>query len=112
NNVLVAELRRMSEVLYVIVILARTLNIHVTRIPVALLRRPLRTPMRPNAEFSIAKPVGTPILFQRFPIAFENRFRLIVETSRRGRGYRFQRGSSCDLHTSAPVSAARLPRAP
>jgi hypothetical protein len=46
-------------------------DVHVTSVPIAVLRLALRTPMRPNAELRVAKPVGTPVLLERFPRRLE-----------------------------------------
>src|SRR3569833_1217057 len=48
------------------------LDIHLARIPVAIFRHALRRPMRPDAEFGVAEPVGRVILrLQRLPIRLE-----------------------------------------
>ena len=59
------------------------LHIHVTRIPVALLRLALRTPVRPDAELGVTKPVRRLILLERIPrrlkFSRRNRFRRRVD---------------------------------
>lgn len=67
NHVLKPEILRITIFFHVHVILPMTRIVHVTRIPIARLRFALRPPMRPNAEFGIAKPIRTLIRCQRFP---------------------------------------------
>ena len=49
----------------VIIVIRRTLLIHLARIPVAFHRHGLRPPVRPDAELRIAKPLGAFIVGQR-----------------------------------------------
>ena len=53
-------------------VLRIALDVHVPRIPVALLGNTLRRPMRPDAELRVAEPIGTLIVgLERFPSRFE-----------------------------------------
>src|ERR1039458_5288131 len=56
-DVLVSELRGMTVGLYMELVLTRSLDVHVSRVPVTLLRHTLRTPVRPDTEFRVAIPV-------------------------------------------------------
>src|SRR5579884_2116986 len=69
DDVFVAHERRMPVMCDVKVVLPRPLDVHIARIPVALPRRALRTPMGPDAEFRIAEPFGAVILLQGLPRA-------------------------------------------
>ena len=51
----------------VILVLLRALDVHLARIPIALLRYALRRPMRPDTKLGVAKPVWRLELFQRVP---------------------------------------------
>jgi hypothetical protein len=63
-DILVPELRRVAVMLHMILILRHALDIHVSRIPIALLRNTLRAPMSPDAELGIPKPLRATIGFQ------------------------------------------------
>src|ERR1039457_7113923 len=66
-DVFIFELRRVTVLLDVILILTRTLYIHVPRIPIALFRYTLRAPMRPYSKLRIPKPLRATIGFERLP---------------------------------------------
>src|ERR1035438_10335292 len=66
-NILVSKMRWVPVLLDVIVILARALYVHISRVPVALLGHTLRAPMRPYPELCIAKPIRAVIGLQRLP---------------------------------------------
>src|SRR5665213_391165 len=66
-NIFVSELRRMAILLYVKLILTRSLNVHIPRVPVALFGDTLRAPMRPDPELRIPKPIRATIGLQRLP---------------------------------------------
>jgi hypothetical protein len=68
NDILVAKLGWMSEMLEVKFVLARALYVHIAGVPITLPRSRLRPPVRPNAEFHIVKPIGALILAQRIPV--------------------------------------------
>src|ERR1017187_1906628 len=67
-DVFVAELRRMAVRLDMVIVLSASLYVHAAGVPIPLLGNALRTPMRPDSEFRVAKPVGATVRFQRFPI--------------------------------------------
>ena len=71
DDVFEAELRRRAPVRDLIHILRMALDIHVPRIPIAILRLALWTPVRPDAELRIPKPVGRLILLERVPRRLE-----------------------------------------
>ena len=58
-DVLISKLGRMPVMPQVILILVRSLNVHVSGIPVAEHRNRLRSPVTPDTELYIPKPVGT-----------------------------------------------------
>ena len=67
-----AELRRMAVVLEVVFIVLRALEVHLARIPVALLGHALGGPVGPDAELRVAEPVGRLVVrLQRFPGGLE-----------------------------------------
>src|ERR1017187_9528587 len=70
-DVFVSELRRMPISLHMRLILARSLNVHISRVPVALLRHALRTPVRPYTEFCIAIPIWALVGLERFPVGLK-----------------------------------------
>src|SRR5882762_695900 len=49
-------------------IVGMSLDVHVSRVPIALFGETLRAPVRPYAELRIPKPFGRAILFQRLPL--------------------------------------------
>ena len=67
-QILVAEVRGVSVMRILELVVGRTLHIHVARIPVAIFRNALRAPMRPDAELGVAIPLGRVVLQQRIPI--------------------------------------------
>src|SRR5271157_809734 len=67
TDILISELRGVAIVLDVILILTQTLDVHVPRVPVALLGDTLRAPVRPDAELCVPKPIRTAIRFQGLP---------------------------------------------
>ena len=71
DDVLVAELRRMAVVLQVILVMLVARLVHAPRVPVAVHRHRLRSPVRPDAELGIAEPVGTLVLLQRIHVRLE-----------------------------------------
>src|ERR1039457_6324183 len=77
-NIFVSELRRVPVLLNVIVILTRALNVHIPRVPVALLGDTLWAPMRPDAEFRISKPVRAVIGLERLPKRQEQSLRYLA----------------------------------
>ena len=58
KDVLETELGRMTVVLYMVLVLTTTLDIHATSHPVARTFDTLRTPVGPDAELGIAEPFG------------------------------------------------------
>jgi hypothetical protein len=67
TDVFVSELRWMAEILNVVLVLTLSLNIHVACVPIALFGHGLRTPVRPDSELRVAKPIGATVLLQRLP---------------------------------------------
>jgi hypothetical protein len=65
-KVLKADLGRVAVMLHVVVVLAAALDAHVAGVPVTVLHRGLRAPMRPDAEFGVSKPLGNLVLLKRF----------------------------------------------
>src|ERR1039458_4439597 len=63
--VLVSELRWMPVFFDVILVLRRTLDVHIPRVPVALFWDTLGTPMCPDPELGIPKPIRALIGLQR-----------------------------------------------
>ena len=57
-----AELRGVPIMFDMIVVLAPSLDVHVPRIPIALLRHALRRPVRPDSELGIPEPLGRLII--------------------------------------------------
>jgi len=56
----------------VMFILLMALDIHLARIPVALLGYALRAPVRPDAELGVAKPLrALVVLGERLPVGLE-----------------------------------------
>src|SRR5229473_798269 len=49
-------------------IVGMSLDVHVSRVPIALFGETLRAPVRPYAELRFPKPFGRAILFQRLPL--------------------------------------------
>ena len=71
-DILEPELRRMAVFGDVKLVDRMRLNIHVLRIPVALLRHALRPPMRPHAELGIPEPVGRGlVILERFKVGLK-----------------------------------------
>jgi len=70
-KVLIAELRWMSVMLQMVAILPLVIDIHVARIPIAVLGDALRTPVIPDAELGILVPFGALVLTKRLPCALE-----------------------------------------
>src|ERR1035438_3544090 len=66
-EVLVAKARWMTIMLQVILILPLPLDVHVARIPVAILRHALRAPMRPDAELRVLIPLRRVVLHHGVP---------------------------------------------
>src|SRR4051812_35012934 len=66
NDVLVAELGRMSIMLEMMGVKRVTGDVHPTGIPIASARDRLRSPMRPDAKLGISKPRRRLVGFQRF----------------------------------------------
>src|ERR1700693_3625842 len=66
-DVFVSKLRWMAVVLHVILVLRLPLNVHVSRIPIALFGHALRTPMRPDSKLRITKPIWAAVGLQRLP---------------------------------------------
>ena len=82
------EFRGMAVSADVIIILSMALDIHLARIPIALLRNALRRPMRPHPKLRVAKPFRTMIIAgQRFP------------SRRKGAGDRFARSRAAQRGT-------------
>src|SRR5579862_2230247 len=50
----------------VIEVLVGALHVHFAGVPVAISNGGLRAPVRPDAEFCVAKPVGYPVGLERF----------------------------------------------
>src|ERR1035438_3204577 len=48
-------------------VVSRSLHVHVARVPIALFRYALGTPVRPDSEFCVTKPLRAPVCFQRLP---------------------------------------------
>ena len=67
DQILVANLGRMPIVFQMMLILLRSLDIHVARVPVAVFNGRLRPPMRPDAELGIAEPFRNPVSLQGVP---------------------------------------------
>jgi hypothetical protein len=67
TDVLVSELRWMSEMRYVVLILSRPLHVHISCIPIPLLGHALRAPVGPDSEFRVTNPIGAAVRLQRFP---------------------------------------------
>ena len=67
HQVLVADLGGMAIRFAVVQVLRLALDVHVARVPVAVFNRRLRSPVRPDAELGIAKPVRNLVGLQRFP---------------------------------------------
>ena len=67
DHILETNFRLMTEILLVPFILRMALDIHVARVPIALLRRRLRTPVCPDAELGVAEPVWRPVLLEGVP---------------------------------------------
>ncbi len=69
-----AELGRMAVGLDVVVVIFVALDIHLAAVPVAALGRALRSPMRPDAELGVAKPVRCRVIgLERLPRRRERR---------------------------------------
>ena len=68
-----ARARRMPVGGQVVRVLRMSLDVHVARVPVAALGLALRTPMRPEPEFGITKPVGRGVVGQGLPRCLERR---------------------------------------
>ena len=67
QDILEAELRRMAVVLQMILVFAGAFDIERTGHPVATALHALRSPMGPDAELRITKPLGCLMGFQRLP---------------------------------------------
>ena len=67
GQVFESHFRRMVEMLEMIFVLARTLFIHIMRIPVSILGNTLRSPVRPDAELGIAEPLWRFKFLERTP---------------------------------------------
>src|SRR6516164_3603072 len=67
DDVLETKVLRRTVVLEMKSILRGVGDIHQTRVPVAVLRFTLRSPVRPDAELRVAEPLGALVLLQRFP---------------------------------------------
>jgi len=67
DDVLVAKLGGVTVMFHVILVCARTLDIHVTGIPAVPLRNALGSPMAINTELQVTEPRGASIPGQRFP---------------------------------------------
>ncbi len=65
DDVLVAELRGVTVMLQVILVMLAALFVDAAGIPVAVHRHGLRAPMGPDAELGIAEPIRTLVLFER-----------------------------------------------
>ena len=65
DDVLVAKLRGMTVMFEVILVMAAALLIDAAGVPVAIHGHGLRAPVGPDAEFAVAKPLGTLILLER-----------------------------------------------
>ena len=65
NDVFIAEHRRMPVMGEMIFVVVAPLFVHLPRIPIPFHRHGLRAPMRPDAEFRVAKPFGIAILLER-----------------------------------------------
>ena len=70
-DVLITELRRVPVCLDVVVVLGIALYVHAAGVPISLLGDALRTPMSPDPELGVAKPIGVPVSLQGFPIGPE-----------------------------------------
>ena len=83
NDFLEAGLRWRPVVRQLIRILRVPLDIHIARIPVAVFRLALRSPMRPDAKLGVTKPIRHLILLERVPgrlkFARRNRFRRRID---------------------------------
>src|ERR1700687_4601776 len=71
NNILIADARGVAVCLDVIFVLLMSLDIHIAGVPVAVFDCGLRSPMRPDAEFGVAVPVGRLPFLERFARALE-----------------------------------------
>src|SRR6185312_6473282 len=71
NDVLKSKVLRRTVMVGMKPILLAARLIHTARIPVAILRLALRTPMSPNSELRIAKPFRRLILLKRLPRGLE-----------------------------------------
>ena len=110
-DVFVAELRGMAKARDVILILRAALNVDVARIPVAILRDRLRSPMRPDAKLGIAEPLRNLVGLQRLGGSVERPLLDFRTALREGLAREQERGcsrynadciSSADLHGSTP----------
>src|SRR5207247_9457414 len=73
NHDLESELGWVSIALYMILVDLAALFVHAPGVPVAILGRRLRAPVRPDTELGVAKPFGDAIFCQRFACALEGR---------------------------------------
>ena len=103
----VPDLGRMAESFEVALILRASFNVHVARVPVAVLSRRLRPPMRPDAELGVFEPFGDLIRLQPFKRTVEGSFlnfgqRVLAKCpggrTERGRGYGPDCVASCNSH--------------
>src|ERR1035438_1107378 len=65
DNVLVADLGRMTKIGEMVPVLLRALHIHESCVPVSVFNCRLRPPVRPYAELGVTKPLGHRIGLQR-----------------------------------------------
>src|SRR5229473_1413463 len=64
-------------------IVGMSLDVHVSRVPIALFGETLRAPVRPYAELRFPKPFGRAILFQRLPFSAAMARALVFRNDRR-----------------------------
>src|SRR5262249_43967088 len=74
NDVLEAELAWMAVGRHVKLVLFVALDVDVAGVPIALLGRRLRTPMRPDAELRVTIPLGDLVRLERIARTFELTF--------------------------------------
>ena len=102
NHILEPKILRIAVFLHVHVVLPMSRIIHVASVPIARLRFALRSPMRPNAELGIAKPVRALVCRQRFPrrlvFARLHRFGLYILLCCNGHTHKHRRSTAQRHH--------------